>query len=79
MAKKEFSWDKETAIGMVEISEKEKRKVCICELNSKEFVAVQKIVKVKEEWKIVANSTFPIQAFEEIAKIVENHLHKEEK
>jgi hypothetical protein len=59
---------------MVEVSDKEKRMISICELNGKKFVAVQKVVLVKNEWKIIANATFPMNCFTEIATIVNEYI-----
>lgn len=77
MYKKEFSWDNETKLGNVDISEKERREVSVCELNKKQFISVQKIILAKGEWKVVANSTFPMKAFSQIAEIVANHVKEE--
>lgn len=68
--KKEFAWDSEVEIGIVDVSEKEKRKASLCTLNGKQFVSIQKVVFVKNEWKIVANATVPRDAFQQIAEMM---------
>jgi hypothetical protein len=78
VAKKEFSWDKETYVGAVKVSDKEERTINVCELNGKKFVAVQKVVFVKNEWKIIANATFPMNCFTEIATIVNEYITLQE-
>lgn len=78
MAKKEFKWDNETVIGTVEVSEKEKREICSCELNGKLFISIKKIVFAKGEWKIVANFTCPENAFQQIGFMVNNYFNTPE-
>jgi hypothetical protein len=72
MAKSEFAWDSEKAIGEVVESDKIKHELKLCILNDVKYISSTKWVLKKDGWAIAKNQVFKKSVFESIAHIVAN-------
>lgn len=73
MSKKEFAWDKETLVKVIEVSEYERREIRVTELKGKEYVAFTTFKKIKDEWKPTGGYTIPKAIFGDIYDAVNDY------
>jgi hypothetical protein len=71
---KEFAWDSEELLGEVMVGDKVKFETKRCELGDKSYIAVTKWILTKQGWSYPKNSTFTVEAFTEIAELVNQTL-----
>jgi hypothetical protein len=86
-SKSEFEWKSQQQIGVVEVTEKEKRLISLCslditdqeteEVEERWYISISNLKYFKNQWNPVKGYTIPLDNWQQIRDIIESNIEWE--